>query len=119
MKPELPRQLPRIFLQALRRGCSNTLTPQEETFLFLGLVATFVIGLLISAALVYPHLLTFDRLYPEWEGRLTYILGIAFGLGAAVGGVTIMLWSTGRDLRRRGGLGGIPPAANSHATLPE
>jgi hypothetical protein len=119
MKPESLQQLPRTILRMLQRGFSNTLTPREETFLFLGLVAAFVIGLIASATLVYPHLLTFDRLHPEWEGRLTYILGIAFGLGAAVGGVTIMLWSTGRDLRRRGGLGGIPPAANSHATLPE
>jgi uncharacterized membrane protein YciS (DUF1049 family) len=119
MKPQSLQQRPRAILRMLQRGFSNTLTPKEETVLFLGVAATFVISLIASATMVYPALLTFDRLYPEWEGRLTYVLAITFGLGAAVGGVVAMLWSTGRDLRCRGGLGGTPPGANPPATLPE
>jgi hypothetical protein len=125
MKPELLLQLPRAIFRVLQRFFSNTLTLKDETFLFLGLVVVWLVGASKMAALLGETLLIVQNALPHLAldplstPMLVGLMACSGLMGLFIGGVSVTLWFTGRDLRRRGGLGGTPPAANLPATLPE
>jgi hypothetical protein len=117
MKPEPLRQLPQTLFGLLQRGFSNALTPKEETFLWLGLVAIWFIGIYKMVAELSKALLSvsgFLHLADPLSNLMLVALMAFSGLtGLFFGGIAVVLWFTGRDLRRRGGLWASAPITGS------
>jgi hypothetical protein len=120
MKRESLRQLPKTLFGLLRRAASNTLTPQEESALWLGLVGLWLYGItrIIDALTdVFATATNVSSHFhdPVSAGMLAGLMAYSGLAGLGIGAVSVMLWSAGKGIRRRGGRGGTAPGAHHTA----